>query len=230
MLAEINEEIRKSLAQNRRNSDECQLIAVSKKQPLDAILKVFHEGQTAFGENYVQEGVEKIQQLSKDIRAQSVWHMIGPLQSNKAKLVAQHFDWVQTITSLKTAQKLSQHREEGKPLNICIQINIDDSDAKSGVASDVKVITELALSLNLLPSIKVRGLMAMPDVHTEEETLACFKKAKMLFDKVKIALGQEVGHEFDTLSMGMSGDFPLAIQAGATMVRIGTAVFGARQY
>ena len=106
MLAEINEEIRKSLAQNRRNSDECQLIAVSKKQSLDAILKVFHEGQTAFGENYVQEGVEKIQQLSKDIRAQSVWHMIGPLQSNKAKLVAQHFDWVQTITSLKTAQKL----------------------------------------------------------------------------------------------------------------------------
>ena len=226
----VRRAIKVATASSGRDNGSVRILAVSKTRTSGEIRLAHNAGVDNFGENYVQEGVEKIQQLSKDIRAQSVWHMIGPLQSNKAKLVAQHFDWVQTITSLKTAQKLSQHREEGKPLNICIQINIDDSDAKSGVASDVKIITELALSLNLLPSIKVRGLMAMPDVHTEEETLACFKKAKMLFDKVKIALGQEVGHEFDTLSMGMSGDFPLAIQAGATMVRIGTAVFGARQY
>lgn len=199
------------------------LLAVSKTQPAVLIEQALSAGQRAFGENYVQEAVEKMDALAGTAQAPSntgiEWHLVGPLQSNKTRLVAARFDWVHTIESEKVARRLSEQRPEGMPaLNVLIQVNVSGEASKSGVAPEE--IHFLAKAVNILPQLKLRGLMAIPEPGAPR---ARFRDVKNLFDRVKAAFG------LDTLSMGMSDDLEDAIAEGSTMVRIGTAIFGARQ-
>lgn len=202
------------------------LLAVSKTFGVDAIDEAIGAGQRAFGENYVQEGVEKIQYFQAKYPEMVLeWHMIGPLQSNKTRLVAEHFDWVQSVDREKIAKRLSEQRPEGLPdLNILIEVNVDSEDSKSGVALDE--VEALLTKLILLPKIKVRGLMCIPNPNLPmESTLLAFRKMKDLFDTLNAK-----GFDLDVLSMGMSSDFVEAIEEGATVVRVGSAIFGARDY
>ena len=181
---------------------------------------------TSFGENYVQEGCSKIDLCRNLFPNNSLtWHLIGPLQSNKTRLVAERFDWVQTIDRVKIAQRLSDQRPaEMRPLNVLIEVNISNQESKSGVAPEQ--VRALADELLKMPNLKLRGLMCIPEPgETPEEKLIPLRAMKTLFDRLK-----EEGYEFDTLSMGMSGDMAEAVQAGSTMVRVGTAIFGPRQY
>lgn len=190
------------------------LLAVSKGQSVERIREAAAAGQKAFGENYVQEALEKMQALP-DLE----WHLIGALQSNKTRLAAGHFAWVQTIASEKIARRLSEQRPEGlPPLNVLLQVNVSAEASKSGV--DPAEVENLAAAIADLPRLKLRGLMAIPEPGAPRER---YREVKMLFEKMKPRFG------FDTLSMGMSDDMALAIAEGATMVRIGTAIFGARQ-
>jgi len=205
-----------------------QLMAVSKTFGADDVLAVAACGQRDFGENYIQEGVEKITKLSaKTHTPPLVWHCIGPIQSNKTKLVAEHFDWVHTVERFKIAQRLNDQRPNHlPPLQVCIQVNIDGGDTKSGVAP----AEALALALNVakLPRLSLRGLMTLPDpLEGFEAQVAVHNKARALFDEVRVVLNSP---QFDTLSMGMTGDLEAAIHAGSTMVRVGTAIFGGRTY
>lgn len=204
-----------------RPPNSVQLLAVSKTKPVSDIVLAYEAGQRRFGENYVQEGVEKIQTLQElsDIQ----WHFIGPLQSNKTNLVAEHFDWVQSIDRIKIAKRLSQQRSVHKsPLQVCIQVNISAEENKSGVTA-AELFT-LAEQVNLLPNITLRGLMAIPMATDErQQQLAAFTQMKQLFDQLHARYPQ-----VDTLSMGMSQDMQPAIEAGSTMVRLGTAIFGVR--
>jgi pyridoxal phosphate enzyme (YggS family) len=180
-------------------------------------------GQRDFGENYVQEGVDKITALQSV--AGLVWHCIGPLQSNKTRLVAEHFDWVHSVDRLKIAQRLSEQRPAHLPaLQVCLQVNTDGGPTKTGVApADVLALAQAVVAL---PRLQLRGLMTIPDpVAGFDAQLALHAQAKRLFDELQAAL--TLPH-FDTLSMGMSADLEAAVQAGSTMVRVGTAVFGAR--
>ena len=198
------------------------LVAVSKTQPVAAIREAFAAGQCDFGENYAQEAIEKIE-ATADLRPHGLtWHFIGPLQSNKAKLVARHFDWMQTIDRLKIAQALSQHRAGMAPLNVCLQINVSGEASKSGVSpADA---TPLAGQIAVLPALRFRGLMTIIENTTDATARrAQFRMMQGLFDTLNRA-----GLAIDTLSMGMSGDYCDAIAEGATMVRVGGAVFGAR--
>lgn len=189
-------------------------MAVSKGQSVERIREAAAAGQKAFGENYVQEALEKMQALP-DLE----WHLIGALQSNKTRLAAGHFAWVQTIASEKIARRLSEQRPEGlPPLNVLLQVNVSAEASKSGV--DPAEVENLAAAIADLPRLKLRGLMAIPEPGAPRER---YREVKMLFEKMKPRFG------FDTLSMGMSDDMALAIAEGATMVRIGTAIFGARQ-
>jgi pyridoxal phosphate enzyme (YggS family) len=199
------------------------LLAVSKTFPADAVAAVAALGQRDFGENYVQEGVDKIVAL-KSV-AGLVWHCIGPLQSNKTRLVAEHFDWVHSVDRLKIAQRLSEQRPAHlPPLQVCLQVNIDGGPTKAGVAP-VDALA-LAQAVAALPRLVLRGVMTIPDaVDGFDAQLAVHTQAKRLFEELQTALGLP---HFDTLSMGMSADLEAAIQAGSTMVRVGTAVFGAR--
>ena len=197
------------------------LLAVSKKQPLEAIVEAANAGQRDFGENLVQEGVSKVAELaSRDL----CWHFIGHLQTNKTRAVAEHFDWVHSIDRLKIATRLDAQRPANRPpLNVCLQVNIDDEASKSGVApGDVR---ELAEQVAALPNLKLRGLMCIPairdDVAGQREP---FAKLRRLSESLRTD-----GYDLDTLSMGMSNDFEAAIAEGATIVRIGTAVFGPRE-
>jgi pyridoxal phosphate enzyme (YggS family) len=193
------------------------LIAVSKTQPAAAVIEALRAGQCDFGENYIQEGVDKVQ-LLKPNYPQSVWHMIGPIQSNKTRLVAEHFDWVHTIDRLKIAQRLSEQRPASlAPLNVLIQINIDHEPSKSGVLAQEAL--ELARAVAVLPHLRLRGLMCIPDKSSAQSFA---RMAVLLRDLNAQGLG------LDVLSMGMSGDFEAAIAHGATHVRVGTAIFGAR--
>jgi PLP dependent protein len=198
------------------------LVAVSKAKTVVELREAFAAGQRAFGENYVQEGVAKIEAMA-DLRSQGLlWHFIGPLQSNKARHVAQHFDWMHTIDRLKIAQLLSAHRHGLSPLNVCLQINISGEASKSGVApADAQV---LAGQITGLPALKFRGLMAIIE-NTPDETAQRmqFRMMHQLFDEMNRG-----GLAIDTLSMGMSLDYSVAIEEGATMVRVGSAIFGAR--
>lgn len=198
------------------------LVAVSKAKTVVELREAFAAGQRAFGENYVQEGVAKIEAMA-DLRSQGLlWHFIGPLQSNKARQVAQHFDWMHTIDRLKIAQLLSAHRHGLPPLNVCLQINISGEASKSGVApADAQV---LAGQITGLPALKFRGLMAIIE-NTPDETAQRmqFRMMHQLFDEMNRG-----GLAIDTLSMGMSLDYSVAIEEGATMVRVGSAIFGAR--
>ena len=190
------------------------LLAVSKGQRVERIREAAAAGQKAFGENYVQEAIEKMKELP-DLE----WHLIGALQSNKTRLAAEHFAWVQTIASEKIARRLSEQRPEGlPPLNVLLQVNVSGEATKSGIAP--AEVEDLAGKISVMPRLRLRGLMAIPEPGAPRER---YREVKMLFEKMQAQFG------FDTLSMGMSEDMDLAIAEGATMVRIGTAIFGARQ-
>ena len=196
------------------------LLAVSKTFGPEAVAEACAAGQTAFGENYIQEAVQKITRL-RHLPLQ--WHCIGPIQSNKTRLVAEHFDWVHTVERLKTAQRLSEQRPPHlPPLQVCIQVNVDGGPAKSGVLPQDALA--LALQVAALPRLRLRGVMSIPEPEPDF-TAACalFARVKAVFD----ALNAE-GLALDTLSMGMSADLEAAIHSGSTLVRLGTAIFGGR--
>jgi pyridoxal phosphate enzyme (YggS family) len=213
-------------AQNcSRSSSEVNLLAVSKTKPISDIVAAYQAGQRQFGENYVQEGETKINALQADY-PDIEWHFIGPLQANKTKIVAEHFDWMHTLSRDKIAQRLHQQRPSNKPpLNVCIQVNISQEESKSGInVADVAGIAALALTITSLPRLNLRGLMAIPtatdDVQLQQQE---FSQLKQLYDQLK-----QQYPSVDTLSMGMSGDMDIAIANGSTMVRIGSAIFGQR--
>ena len=203
-----------------RNVEDVTLLAVSKTFGAEAVRTAAAAGQRAFGENYVQEGIDKIAQL-RDLALE--WHCIGPLQSNKTRPVAEHFDWVHTVDRLKIAERLSAQRPEGLgPLNVCIQVNIDGGPTKSGVAPADALA--LARAVAALPGLKLRGIMTIPESAPDfEAACAVHARARALFDQLNAE-----GLGLDTLSMGMSADLEAAVAAGSTMVRIGTAIFGVR--
>ncbi|MBC7394256.1 MAG: YggS family pyridoxal phosphate-dependent enzyme [Variovorax sp.] len=205
-----------------RDPASVRLLAVSKTFPAEAVRDAYGAGQRAFGENYIQEGVGKIQALA-NIRAELEWHCIGPLQSNKTRLVAEHFDWVHSVDRLKIAQRLSEQRPADlPPLQVCLQVNVDGGANKSGVSPEEAVA--LAQAVAALPRLRLRGLMAIPEPAVGfDAQRALFLKAAAVFDRINAA-----GIELDTLSLGMSADLEAAIAAGSTMVRVGTAIFGGR--
>lgn len=207
-----------------RKPDSVRLLAVSKTFGADAVLDAMSDGQRAFGENYIAEGVEKITVLRE--HAGLEWHCIGPIQSNKTRLVAEHFDWVQSIDRLKIAQRLSEQRPAHlAPLQICLQVNIDGGVNKSGVAPEE--LMALIKEVIQLPNLRLRGLMTIPEPAINFiAACALHSGAKALFDQVnKTGILPE---PMDTLSMGMTADLEAAIESGSTMVRVGTAIFGAR--
>jgi pyridoxal phosphate enzyme (YggS family) len=209
-----------------RDPQAVRLLAVSKTFGVEAIRAVAACGQRDFGENYIQEGVDKIQQLrAEPATAHLVWHCIGPIQSNKTRLVAEHFDWVHSVDRLKIAQRLSEQRPAHLPdLQICLQVNIDGGETKSGVAPDE--LFELATAVAALPRLRLRGLMTIPDpVPDDRAMLAVHQRTAELWRELQARLPQLT---LDVLSMGMTADMTLAIQAGSTMVRVGTAIFGRR--
>lgn len=214
-------------AQNcARAPEEVALLAVSKTKPVAAIEEAIAAGQRAFGENYVQEGVDKIRHFAESTQGgELVWHFIGPLQSNKSRLVAENFAWCHTVDRLRIAQRLSDQRPaDMPPLNVLIQINISDEQSKSGIA--LNELPALADAIAALPNLALRGLMAIPAPETDyQRQLAVFSRMNDAF----LALRQRYP-QADTLSMGMTDDMAAAIAAGSTLVRIGTAIFGARDY
>jgi pyridoxal phosphate enzyme (YggS family) len=207
-------------------------MAVTKTHAISVVQAAFDAGMRDFGENYVQEGVDKIVALQQLLPHHTArWHFIGPIQSNKTRLIAKHFDWVHSVDRLKIAQRLSEQRPENlSPLNICLQVNISDEPSKSGCTpSETRT---LALAVSQMPHLRLRGLMAIPaplaDSASEQEQQAPFLAMHQLFNQTKSALPNDAQVYFDTLSMGMSADYQHAIAAGSTMVRIGSALFGER--
>lgn len=214
-----------------RPADSVNLIAVSKRHPLSRILSLARAGQHAFGENYVDEALEKMQAartedptLSETIE----WHFIGRIQSNKTRAIAEHFDWVHSVDREKIARRLSDHRPSGRaPLNCLIEVNVSGEESKGGVQpSEVRALAE---AMVLLPGIALRGLMALPAPESDpSRQQAAFREVGALAAEITADLGEACQAPLDVLSMGTSGDYAAAIAAGATHVRIGTAVFGAR--
>ena len=202
--------------------DEVKLLAVSKSQPADKLREAYVAGQRAFGENYVQEAIIKQTQL-KDCSIE--WHFIGPIQSNKTHLIAQHFDWVHSVDRLKIATRLNEARPPTMPpLNVCIQINSSFEASKSGV--DIASQAMLANEISAMPNLKLRGLMAIPA--PTKDLAKQHAQFKIVADAFRAL--QQQGFDLDTLSIGMSDDYVAAIEEGATIVRIGSALFGARTY
>ena len=207
-----------------RRPNDVRLLAVSKTFGADAVLDAVSDGQRAFGENYIAEGVEKMIALRE--HADLEWHCIGPIQSNKTRLVAEHFDWVQSVDRLKIAQRLSEQRPAHlPPLQICLQVNLDGGANKSGVAPDD--LMTLVKEVIQLPNLKLRGLMMIPEPAINF-VAACvlFSCARGIFDQINKA--GVLPEPMDTLSMGMTADLEAAIHSGSTMVRVGTAIFGGR--
>jgi pyridoxal phosphate enzyme (YggS family) len=219
-LAQVHAQIQAACLAAGRPAGCVQLLAVSKTWGPDAVRAAHAAGQTAFGENYIQEAVDKITAL-RDWPL--VWHCIGPIQSNKTRLVAEHFDWVHSIDRLKIAQRLSEQRPEHlPPLQVCIQVNVDGGFNKSGVSP--QELPVLAQAVAALPRLQLRGLMTIPEpAETEAQMRAVHRQAKALFEQLRAQ-----GLPLDTLSMGMSADLAAAIAEGSTMVRVGTAIFGKR--
>lgn len=214
------ERLRQTAVDANREPNSVQLLAVSKTKPVSDIVIAYEAGQRMFGENYVQEGVEKVQELQSlsDIE----WHFIGPLQSNKTRLVADHFDWVESIDRLKIAKRLNDQRTPHKKLQVCIQVNIDNEASKAGV--EVSEVETLANSIEKLPNLELRGLMAIPAANQSiEAQTQSFTLMNDLFNKL-----QSNHSKIDTLSIGMSNDMEVAVHCGSTLVRIGTAIFGQR--
>ena len=221
-LQAVNDEIHHAVTQAKRTATSLKLLAVSKTFSAAEVRLAYLAGQTCFAENYLQEAVEKIAAL-QDLPLE--WHFIGPLQSNKTRLIAAHFAWVHSVDRLTIAERLSAQRPANlPPLQICLQVNISDEASKSGVSRDEAL--PLALQLARLPKLTLRGLRAVPAA-SDDVVLqrAAFAKLRALRD----ALNQH-GLQLDTLSMGMSHDFPAAIAEGATIIRIGSAIFGNRNY
>jgi pyridoxal phosphate enzyme (YggS family) len=205
-----------------------QLLAVSKTFGPEAVLQAVQAGQRAFGENYLQEGLDKIRALAAATPTPDQvleWHFIGPIQSNKTRPIAEHFDWVHTVEREKIATRLSEQRPAGlAPLNICLQVNISGEASKSGAAPDE--VAALARAVAGLPRLRLRGLMAIPEPEDDvEQQRAAFRRVRELYELLR---GE--GLALDTLSMGMSGDMRAAVLEGATIVRVGSAIFGARDY
>jgi hypothetical protein len=219
-LQAVHERIASAAKACGRNADDIALLAVSKTWPATCVKQAVSAGQTAFGENYVQEGVDKIAEMDSPELA---WHFIGPLQSNKTRNVAEHFDWVHSIDRLKIAQRLSEQRPDRRPpLQVCLQVNISGEDTKSGIT--LAEIPVLATQVARLPHMQLRGLMAIPEpIDDYEQQRQAFRRLRVAFEALK-----EQGLSVDTLSMGMSHDLEAAIAEGATLVRIGTAIFGER--
>lgn len=220
-LQRVREQISRAEQRFNRAAGSVRLLAVSKTRPADDILAAYQQGQTAFGENYLQEALQKIQQLADyDIE----WHFIGPIQSNKTRDIAQYFDWVHSVDRLKIARRLSEQRPGELPaLKICIQVNLDNEASKSGVTPEE--VLPLAREIQQLPHLQLKGLMAIPTVTSAfESQRTAFARLRALYIQL-----QQNGIDVDTLSMGMSNDLEAAIAEGSTMVRIGTAIFGARQ-
>jgi hypothetical protein len=219
-IQSVRKQIRELETKYGRPSGSVQLLAVSKTRPIEDINDALSENQLHFGENYLQDALTKIDASTEsDIE----WHFIGPIQSNKTRQIAENFQWVHTIDRLKIAQRLSeQHGAELPPLNICIQVNVSDEDSKSGVSLDEAL--PFAKQIASLPNITLRGLMTIPASSNDfEQQRKPFQILRKLKDKI-----QSEGIALDTLSMGMSNDMEAAIAEGSTMVRIGTAIFGAR--
>ena len=224
-LAQVRDKISAAATRCGRASEEITLLAVSKTKPASAIAEAIDAGQRAFGENYVQEGVDKIRYFQEQGNTGLQWHFIGPLQSNKSRLVAEHFDWCHTIDRLRIAARLNDQRPAEMPaLNVLIQVNISDENSKSGIA--LSELDALAAEVAELPRLTLRGLMAIPAPESSyERQFAVAQQMAVAFEALKARY-----HTVDTLSLGMSDDMEAAIAAGSTMVRIGTAIFGARDY
>lgn len=219
-LQAVKQRIIKATDAAAKSTVQVRLLAVSKTWPADAVREAFLAGQTEFGESYLQEALNKIEVL-RDLPLQ--WHFIGPIQSNKTRLIAEHFDWVHSIDRLKIAERLSQSRPVHlAPLNVCLQVNVSGESTKSGVA--LNDVVALAKSVKELPHLILRGLMAIPketlDYAQQREQ---FKILKGIFDQLNLS-----GLQLDTLSMGMSHDLEAAIAEGATIIRVGSAIFGTR--
>ncbi|PRQ64307.1 YggS family pyridoxal phosphate-dependent enzyme [Vibrio sp. V01_P9A10T6] len=225
-IEQITSQIESAQQKCGRARERVQLLAVSKTKPVEAILEAAHAGQRLFGENYVQEGADKVQYFNTlHPELDLEWHFIGPIQSNKSRIVAENFAWVHTVDRSKIAQRLNDQRPVGMPpLQVLIQVNTSGESSKSGI--DEHEIVELAELISALPNLTLRGLMSIPEnVPDYAAQLAAFQKLA--------SLQAQLSERFlglDTLSMGMSGDMQAAIEAGSTMVRIGTAIFGARDY
>jgi pyridoxal phosphate enzyme (YggS family) len=219
-LGVISDLLAEAAVEAGRSPGDVHLLAVSKRQPLEKIVAAADAGQRDFGENIVQEGIEKITKLAE---TGLCWHFIGHLQSNKTRIVAEHFDWVHSVDKLKIARRLSEQRPESLgDLNVCIQVNIDQEASKSGAAPDE--VRGLAREIATMPRLRLRGLMCLPAIReTFEEQRVGFARTRELAE----SLARD-GLGMDTLSMGMSDDFRAAIMEGATIVRIGTALFGPR--
>jgi PLP dependent protein len=230
-LAAVRARIQQSCHKAGRSGDAVTLLAVSKTMSPDAVRAAIAAGQRDFGENYIAEGVEKIEALAAERAKFSLqWHCIGPVQSNKTRLVAQHFDWVHTLDRLKIAQRLNEQRSvDAKRLQVCIQVNIDGSQSKAGIAIDE--VLALAHEVAKLPRLQLRGIMGIPDVLPASASNATnniaieaiYTPARVIFNQLKARYP-----EVDTLSIGMSADLEPAIAAGSTMVRVGSAIFGIR--
>ena len=218
-LQSTNNRIEAACVAAGRPPEAVQLLVVSKTFPGSAVREAFSAGARAFGENYVQEGLAKVEELA-DLRGQIEWHLIGPLQSNKTRPVAEAFDWVHSVDRLKIAERLSEQRPAAlPPLNVCLQVNVSGELSKSGLAT--ADVAALAHQVAALPRLRLRGLMAVPE--PGPGALAQHRAMAALFDALKAE-----GLALDTLSLGMSVDLEDAIQTGSTMVRVGSAIFGAR--
>ena len=222
--------VRRAIAQAatdaRRPPDSVTLLAVSKTFGADAVLAAAAAGQTAFGENYLQEALDKIAAVRQALpQASLAWHFIGPIQSNKTRPIAEHFDWVHTVEREKIAARLSEQRPESMPdLNICLQVNISGEASKSGVAPEE--LPALARAVAQLPRLRLRGLMAIPEPQADPALQrAAFAQLRVLYEQLRAD-----GLPLDTLSMGMSADLQPAVLEGATIVRVGSAIFGSRNY
>ena len=217
---QVLQHIADACKQAQREPETVQLLAVSKTHPSECLREMYQTGQRAFGENYLQEALDKIENLN-DLAIE--WHFIGHVQRNKTKHLAASFAWVHGVDRLMIAERLSKQREANQtPLNICLQVNIDAQESKDGCQPNE--VAELVKQISQLPHLKLRGLMVIPAPNNTH----AFTDAKQLFDAVKQEHAQP--EDWDTLSMGMSGDMVEAIAAGSTMVRVGTALFGARDY
>ncbi|HEV7856867.1 MAG TPA: YggS family pyridoxal phosphate-dependent enzyme [Herminiimonas sp.] len=225
-LQAVRQRIHEAADSAQRDEHDILLLAVSKTFDADAVIDAAGAGQRAFGENYLQEALDKIATIRAarpDLPLE--WHFIGPIQSNKTRPIAEHFDWVHSVDREKIAQRLSEQRPAAlPPLNICLQVNISGEASKSGVMpGDVIAV---ARTIAALPRIRLRGLMAIPEPEPDEaQQRVPFRQLRALFDQLRAE-----GLPLDTLSMGMSADMPAAIAEGATIVRIGSAIFGTRDY
>lgn len=219
-LQATREAVAKATIEAQRTIGEVHLLAVSKTFPAEAVREAYQGGQRAFGENYLQEALDKMALLS-DLPLE--WHFIGPIQSNKTRSIAEHFAWVHGVDRLKVAQRLSAQRPAAMPpLNICLQVNVSGEESKSGVT--MNEAAQLTQDISRLPHLKLRGLMSIPAPASDAtEQRVAFAKMRVLLQELN-----QQGLSLDTLSMGMSHDFPAAIKEGATIVRIGTAIFGRR--